>query len=80
MIAIKIAEHDQRRASDQILLGHGLTALVGQLKRPADGGRRGHIPQSAQRPQHQEQPNDEASGEGANDNQRAFGSIHHEIP
>jgi len=30
------AEEDQRRASLQVLVGHGLAGLVGQLKRAAD--------------------------------------------
>ncbi len=74
------AEKDQRRTALQVLLGHGLAGLVGQLKRPADRGRRGHASQSAQRPQHQHQPDHQASGECGDDDQRAGGPIHHEIP
>ena len=59
------AEEDQRRAALQALFGHGLAGLVGQLKRPADGGRGGHISQSPERPQHQQQPNHQATGKGA---------------
>ena len=70
------AEEHQRRAPLQALLGHGLAGLVGELKRAADRGGGGDMPQSAERPQHQHQPDHEAAGKGGDNDQRAGSPVH----
>ena len=74
------AEEDQRRLALQILVGHDLAGLVGELKRTADRGRRGDAAQAAHRPQHQHQPDDQAAGEGCENHQRAGGPVHRRFP
>ena len=70
------AEEDQGRLALQILVGDGLAGLVGELERTADRGRRGHGAQATDRPQHEEQADRQAGGEGGEDHQRAGGLGH----
>jgi hypothetical protein len=74
------AEEDQRRPALKTLFGDDLSGLVGELKRPADRGRRRHAAQSAEQPQHHHQPDHQTGGERCDNDQWPGGPIHHEIP
>ena len=63
------AEEDQGRAALEVLVGHGLAGLVGELERTADRGGRGDFLQPAHQPRHQQQPDGEARGKGRDDHQ-----------
>jgi len=62
--AVGEAEEDQGGTTLQVLFGHTRPGLIGELERAADRGRRGNAAHAAHRPQHHQQPDEQAGGKG----------------